>query len=182
MGPPVAADSPIDRRSMPAEPIGDHTDRCSGCMQPEQRVTLLERRADRGVSPSRSHPIRMVSRFKCKSTVVRLPQRKGPKGETKNGPKWGYRGVLVVRTICQEWPHSAGFRPLIRSGKRMSRLARLAEERNCRRTLSSAFSMTYEPHKNCGGCCLENPGPVARPSPPAMAVGSFNFSCRPGKP
>ena len=28
---------------MPAEPIGDHTDRCSGCMQPEQRVTLLER-------------------------------------------------------------------------------------------------------------------------------------------
>ena len=43
IGPPIAAELPIDRRSMPAEPISDHTDHCSGCMQPEQRMTLLER-------------------------------------------------------------------------------------------------------------------------------------------
>ena len=42
----------------------------------------------------------------------------------RNGPS---SPVLMVRNICQEWPHSAGFRPMIRSGKRMSRLGVLAE-------------------------------------------------------
>jgi len=34
---------PLRKQAFQPEPIGDHTERCSGRMQPEQRVTLLER-------------------------------------------------------------------------------------------------------------------------------------------
>jgi hypothetical protein len=30
--------------------------------------------------------------------------------ETKKGPEWTLKPVLMVRTICREWPQSAGFR------------------------------------------------------------------------
>jgi hypothetical protein len=59
--------------------------------------------------------------------MLTIPNGESGPRETKSGAKWGYRGGPVVRTIRQEWPHSAAFRPLIRSGKRMSRLGVLAE-------------------------------------------------------
>ena len=62
----------------------------------------------------------------------------------------------------QSWalkPRNSGvFREI--SGEPAATETRWRSERNCRQTLYAAFSMGYEPH-NCGGCCLENPGPVA---------------------
>jgi hypothetical protein len=64
--------------------------------------------------------------IRTKLAVVRLLQRKwaerGGK-RPKSAPRAGRRGS----DNSQEWPHSAGLRPLIRGGKRMSRLARLAD-------------------------------------------------------
>jgi hypothetical protein len=92
------------------------------------RFTPPERSSFKPTPPSGASNLLIFqdSNNRTKMGVVRLPRRKWAERE-ENGPKWGYRGVLVVRTIYQEWPHSAGFRPLIRGGKRMSRLARLAE-------------------------------------------------------
>jgi hypothetical protein len=50
--------------------------------------------------------------------------------ETKNGPKWALEPVLMVRTICQEWPQSAGFRPLIRAEKKCPDWADWRRERD----------------------------------------------------
>ena len=36
----------------------------------------------------------------------------------KQGPKWALGPGAVVRTICQEWPQSAGFRPRISGRKK----------------------------------------------------------------
>ena len=47
--------------------------------------------------------------------------------ETKTGPKWGLRAACVVRINDRKGPHSAPFRSLSSTGKRMSRMGRLAE-------------------------------------------------------
>ena len=69
-----------------------------------------------------------ASNIRTKMAVVRLLRRKWAERDGKR-PEVGLEPVLMVRTICQEWPLSAGFRPRIRSGKRMSRQGVLAEPR-----------------------------------------------------
>jgi hypothetical protein len=63
---------------------------------------------------------------RTKTGVVRSRQRKGPVRDGKQA-EMGLAAATRVRTNGRRSPRSAGFRPLIRSGKRMSRLGVLAE-------------------------------------------------------
>ena len=62
--------------------------------------------------------------IRTKMAVVRLRRRKWAERDEKR-PKMGLRAGPHGSDNLPGRPHSAGFRPLIRSGKRMSRLGRL---------------------------------------------------------
>ena len=80
-----------------------------------------------------------------KSAVVRLRRESRPR-ETENGPKWAPGPVLVIRINGRKGPHFAGFRPEPRAGKRMSRVARLADQEEPRSNTLFPKPITYELH------------------------------------
>jgi hypothetical protein len=105
--------------------------RCSGHAEPDSFDPCSLRPSGGFSNPPPSDVLQPVELFGFQHPYQNgrgsVASEKVGRERRKTARNGGLEPVLMVRTICQERPQSAAFRPRIRSGKRMSRQGVLAE-------------------------------------------------------